>query len=412
MRKVFSLLAWRWLTPAVLALFLLGYVLAAMVTDEALVTLIGLVQRNGLLQALLALAPLNLGMRLAREAVSHRRRARFLLTGAGSQPEELFDDEQLLSAGEDHGRAASWLSSVGYRVRRGEGWLSAVKGVPQIPARLLWLFSLSLLFAGVLISLAGRVSFRFPVIEGEPLPPELRVDGMVSAIELRELQGASLLARTLAIRTAFQQGGTTVEQTFGLYPPGRLGGAYLYPRYLGVAPRVELSAPDLSQPVSDYFLLQIYPPGREDVAELRGTPYKIHFRLVEPQGEDPYVTGRFVFHCRVERGGTIVGQGDVPLGGGLSAGGIRLAVPDARKFVFTDFVRDAGVLLIWAAMFLLPMSILLGLAIRLAGTRRELVVIADRDGLRVFSRAEGRQRLHDGVFHETLDLLNPHGFRS
>lgn len=406
MKKVLSLLAWRWLTPLVLALFLLGYILAAMFTDEALVTLIGLVSRTVPLQAILAVAPLNLAARLVREALNYRRRSRLLLTGIGREPEELFDENQLIAVAEGHEGAAGWLASVGYRVRRGEGWLSAVKGVSLLPARLLWLAGIFLLFAGVLLSLAGRVSMRLPVIEGEPFPPELRVEGMVRGIELTELKGATLLARTLAIRTVLQRGGAADERIFGLYPPGRVGGAFLYPRYLGVAPRIELAAPDLPQTVSDFFLLQIYPPGREDVAEFGGTPYRAHFRLVESHGEDPYVTGRFVFHCRIERGGSVIAQGEVPLGGVLSAGGVRLAVPEARRFVVTDFVRDSGVLLIWTSMFLLPASALLALAICLVGARRELLVMANHDGQRVFSRSEGRRREHDGVFHETLDLFS------
>lgn len=407
MKRVLSVLAWRWLTPLVLALFLLGYIAVALATDEALVTLIGLVQRNLPLQALLALAPLNLGVRMVLDAVNHRRRGVLLRNGTG-EPEGCFDEGQSIPPGGDLDRVATWLGSAGYLVRRGEGWLSGTKGFSLFCARLVGRAGWLLLLAGILLSLAGRVSMRLPLIEGEPFPPDLRTDGMVERIELRELENAPLLARTLAIRATMRTETGAAGRTFGLYPPARVGGAFLYPRYLGVAPRVELVSSDLNQAVSDFFLLQIYPPGREDVAEIGGTPYRVHFRLVEAQSGDPYSTGRFLFHCRVERAGTVVAEGDLPLGGTLSANGVRLGVPEARRFLVTDFVRDSGVPLIWLAMIMLPLSWLLGSALRLAGARRELLVLVAGGAPRVFSRAEGRHRLHDGVFHEALDLLSTH----
>lgn len=397
--RLLQFIASRRITPVILTVFLAIYVAAAFVGDEALATLMALTQRNVFLLCLLFCVPLNIAARLLSESSGWigRRRA---LHGKTEVRPGMFDEETVMSGGDLAG-VADRLGSAGYRLHRGEGVLGAFRGYSAFPARMLFLCGALLLSLGIFLSLSLRNVVREAVVEGEPLPPFLREVGRVVAIELRELHGAHLLARDLVVSVASD--GTT--RRFGLYPPGSIAGFFLYPRFLGVAPLVQFSAPDLPR-VADYYLLMLYPPGREDSAQLAGTPYRISFRLLETQsGEDPYVTGAFSFSFRIEKAGQVVAQGTVPAGGAFSGNGFRLALPDARRIVTADFVRDPGVPLIWLAFLLLPLSLLVYLPVRLLNPRREILLIRKGERVVAHGRAEGRRARHAGVFHEILDML-------
>jgi len=98
--------------------------------------------------------------------------------------------------------------------------------------------------------------------------------------------------------------------------------------------------------------------------------------------------------------------GNIPGGGEFARNGYRLAFPDSRRMVITDFIQDYGVYFIWTAAILLGASIILWLPLRLFFPRRELLFIRQgADTIRACSRAEGNERRHAGVFNEALDLL-------
>jgi len=401
--RLFELMASRRITPVILAVFMAIYIAAAFAGDEALTTLIALTQRNVFLICLLLCVPLNIAARLLSEARKWDGRRRALHGRAEVRP-GMFEEEAAVSGG-DLAAAADRLGVSGYRLRRGEGMIGAFRGYSVFPARMLFLCGVFLLSLGIFLSLSLRKVTREAVIEGEPLPSFLREGGRVEAIELRELRGAPLLARDLTIRVALDGAAGAVKR-FGLYPPGRIDGFFLYPRYLGVAPLVQFSAPDLPQ-VADYYLLTLYPPGREDSALVAGTPYKISFRLAEtPAGGDPYITGAFNFGFRIEKAGQIMAQGTLPAGGTFSGNGLTLALPDVRRIVSTDFVRDPGVPLLWLALSLLPLSLITYLPVRLLNPRREILLMRKADHVVAYSRSEGGRERHAGVFHEILDMLD------
>ncbi len=396
----FQLFSARWVVPVVLALFAALYCAIAFFTDEALSALIGYVHNSILLQLLLSVLLIGLAARLVLETLRFVRRQR-ALRGKG-EPAGLFGEEITMAAADELSKVEQWLASAGYRVTKGSGFLAAFRGVSSFPARFLFLMGTFSLFLGIFLSVTGRSSQREAVIEGEPLP--LGIPGRVAAMALREQPDALILARSLSVTVQYPEGGRRV---FSLYPPGMTAGRFIYPRYLGVAPLVRFSAPDLQQEVADYYLLMIYPPGREDKVTIPGTPYKIFIRLAEPpaEGSDPFVTGRMLFQCRLVKGEEQVFAGTVPLGGTLSQKGYALAFPEARRFAATDFIIDYGVWPVWLALLLFSTAALLYPALRLVNPRREILLHMVGAELYGYSLAEGRARRHAGLFHETLDLL-------
>ncbi len=407
MKRCWSLLARciaaQRLTPLVIAFFVALYIGIAFFNDEALTTLISLTRSSAVLTGLLLLIPLNVLARLVLAANQELARRRAIKGSQELPPASLFTEQVILVGSGELSQAKSWLTAAGYRVMQGNGSLSAVRGVSLFPARFLWLLGVLLLFLGITFSVAGREVRREAVVEGEPLPGYSGLSPRVERIELRELGHALLLARDLTITVGNPAG---VQSRFCLYPPGVVDGRFLYPRYLGVAPLVEFSAPDLRPGVADYYLLMIYPPGREDSITIPDAPYTISIRLVEPvAGEDPYITGRFVFHFKVVKEGALFFEGEAPVGGAFTASGHRIAFPEARKIVATDFIRDYGVPMIWLATLLFVAALLFYLPVRFGNPRREILLLPVNGDIYAFSRAEGRRRKHAEVYHETLDLL-------
>jgi hypothetical protein len=129
--------------------------------------------------------------------------------------------------------------------------------------------------------------------------------------------------------------------------------------------------------------------------------------LADPgDGSDPFVTGRMTFRFKLLKGKDVLFTGNVPGGSEFARDGYRLAFPDFRRMVITDFIQDYGVLFIWAAMILLGVALIFWLPVRLLFPRREMLFIKQgTDMIRACSRAEGKERVHGGVFNEVLDLF-------
>ncbi|MBJ6802753.1 hypothetical protein [Geomonas propionica] len=387
-------------TPCVLALFLLLYVGIAFGSNEPLTALMAITRGNVALLALLALVPLSGAARLVAETATFLKRRRMFSGVAGSDPAGLFEEAVALPEQAPFEGEGERLGGQGYRVRAGSGWLSAGRGVTLFPARFLYLLGVTLLFSGLLASLTGRATHRQVVLEGEALPVSR---DLVQRIVLKEEPGL-LLQRTLDIAVAVEGGG---ERHFGLYPPGKHRGYYLYPRYLGVAPLLRFSAPDLPGGFEQYAVLSIYPPGKEDTFQIPGSPYRFIFQMAPGEGPDPYASGRITLQFRVLKGESQVFAGSAPLGGETSGGGYRVALPEFRRVVVTDFVQDAGVPLIWSAVALLLWSLCWFVPVRLLRPRQEILVVRHAEGVSAFSRAEGGRRAHAGRFHDLLDQLQP-----
>ena len=280
--------------------------------------------------------------------------------------------------------------------------LAAWRGVAGFPARLLYLVGVLCLFGGILISLTSRDTFRGNLVEKEQLPSRSGEGAMVERISLAKGTGA-ILSKDLTIETV-DAGGR--KQLFGLYPPSSYGGAFVYPRYLGIGLFFSLAAPDLPKEYQTHSILAIYPPGKEAGAEIPDSPYRIMFTLAQPEdGSDPYMTGRLRFNFSILKGKEQLYSGSVPAGGEFARDGFRLSFPDARRVVVTDFITDYGVWPIWISSILFPLALLAWLLFRLFLPRRELLFVRVPGAVRAYSRAEGRGRGHGEVFHEALDYL-------
>ena len=399
-RTILGLVASRRVTPLILAGFALLYVGLAFSTNEALVGLMGLVKGSTLLRLLLALVPLNIVARLAVETRDYLQRRR-VMGGASLAEGGLFYEEITVEGGTLGEEAEQWLRLAGYRTARTGGRVAARRGVSLFPARLLFLLGAAALFTGIILSLSGRETVRDALIEGEPFPPFVAAGGAVGQIVLREQSNGVIFARNLTIGATRDDGSATA---FGLYPPGRAGGWFVYPRFLGVAPFVRFSAPDFSG-IDTFAILMIYPPGREDALEIPGSPYRLHFSLAETPGTDTYANGKFIFMVRVEKGGAAVADLTVPAGSAAHRDGFIVAVPEVKRMVATDFIRDRGVTLIWLSFVCFTAALLWSLPVRILAPRREILAVAGNDDVRTYSRAEGRGRTHAGVYHGFLDLL-------
>jgi hypothetical protein len=181
---------------------------------------------------------------------------------------------------------------------------------------------------------------------------------------------------------------------------------FVYPRYLGIALFYRFLAPDLPGGYEKSEVLPLYPPGKEASTVITGSPYRITLSMVKPDdGSDPYITGRMDFLFKLLKGNDVLFSGNITRGGEFVRNGYMLAFPDCRRMVITDFVRDNGVLLIWAAALLCVIAISIWLPIRLFFSRHEMLFKSEQDMIRACSRIEGGERKHAGVFHEALDLL-------
>ena len=401
--SLWSLFASRAVTPMVMLCFLLLYIGIAFFSEEPLVTLMGLTRSNPPLALLLALIPLNCGFRLVMEARRFNKR-RGLMTGkAGeSTPQELFDETVHLSAATPLAVLQGRLEAFGYRTRLSGASLASWQGISLFPAKMLFLAALFCLFSGILISTTLRTARQVAVVEGEPFPLSPAGRDRVELISFAEQRGL-FLERTLSIQVAGADG---TKRVFGVYPPAFYRGYFVYPRFLGIAPLIRFTAPEVPTGFETFYILMIYPPGKEDSASIPGTAYRIVFSLAEPQGgDDPFSSGRMSLLFKILKGDEPVSSGKIPLGGEFAGNGYRLSFPDFRRMVATDLVRDHGVILIWAGTFIFCLAILVWLPVRLFFPRREMLFVEESGSVHACSRAEGRRGKHGGMFHEALDFL-------
>jgi hypothetical protein len=404
LRTLWGTLSSRALPPLILGFFLTLYIGIAFFTDETLISLMTLTRRIPLLAALLALLPLNAGCRMILESSRYLARRRALSGAAIVVNSDLFDESVHLAAPALFGQLEARLRTEGYATVNNGNRLAAWRGLSLFPARLLYLAGMFCLFGGILISLVSRSVERQAVVQGAPFPAPEGNGGIVREITFRNSAGP-ILARELVLEVAGPDGRGGVDR-FGIYPPARFQGAFVYPRYLGVALQYRFFAPDLPGGYEKSAVLPLYPPGREASAEISGTPYRLTLALAKPEdGSDPYMTGKMHFLFTLLKGKELLQAGSLPEGGEFSRDGYKLTIPAFRRMVMTDFVKDDGVLLIWGAGFLFMAGLLLRLPVRLFFPRREMLFCPHGEMVSACSRAEGKQRAHAGVFHEALDLL-------
>lgn len=401
---VWGMLSSQALLPLVMGIFLLIYIGIAFVTDDALIALMDFTRANILLTLLLALLPLSSAGRIVAETGRFLKRRRALAGNDADVPAGLFDETVELSACHSFAEMQGRLDAVGYKTCHTGRALVAWRGVNSFPARILMFAGTFCLFAGIFISLNTRTSYRGTVIEGEQFPAPSGEGGIVERIILGKSSGL-ILSKILTMEVAEPGSGAFMEK-FGLYPPSRYKGAFVYPRYLGVGLFIRFSAPDLPAGYETHAILSIYPPGKEASEEIPGSPYRIIISLAEPgDGSDPYMTGHMIFLFNLVKGKDVVLTGRVPSGGEFSQGGYRLSFPDSRRLVITDFIQDSGVLLIWTSAILFIVAGSIWLPVRIFFPRREMLFRLETDGIQACSHAEGRRRMHAGVFHEALDAL-------
>jgi hypothetical protein len=401
LKVALAFLSSRILPPVVVGLFLLVYICIAFFTEDALTSLIALAGHSLLLALLFSLLPLNSACRILKESLDFRHRRRALAGGVPAPDPALFDESVRVAAAVIPPGVEKGLISEGYRTSRRDGTLTASRGWSSFPARMLYLSGTFCLFFGILISVTTRVSERGALVEGVAIPATAG-RGMVQKIELKEGTGSILSKKLTMVIT--EEGGS--PSNFGLYPPSAYQGAFLYPRYLGVGIQIQLTAPDLQGVHEKRAIMNLYPAGKEDATEIPGTGYRCVVSLASPDdGRDPYVTGRMIFNFKLLKGNEEKLSGRIPGGGEFTKDGFRVAFPDCRRLVITDFIRDYGVHLIWASCLLFILAGCLWLPLRTLLPRRELLIITGDTSLLACSRAEGRRRGHAEVFHELLDSL-------
>ena len=399
----------RALSPLVIGFFFLLYVGIAFFTDEALITLIALTGKNKLLASLLALIPLNYALRIVRETLAYLKIRKMMGATSVEASPELFDETVELPARGAFPELERRLASIGYRTRRGENSVAAWRGIGNFPVRLLFLAGTFCLFTGILISVTSRTAERRMVIEGELMPTPEGTGGVLERITLADASPRSLLSRTLTMEVAPSGAGRGHRQ-FDIYPPTLYGGFFVYPRYLGLAAALQFSAPGMQVPYEWHSVLNCYPPGKEDPVLIPDSPYRIVFSIPEPPaGTDRYisfVTAKPTFLFKLLKGQEVVLTGTVAGGGQFERDGYRIALPDVRRMVVTDFIGDYGVLFIWVTFLLFLVAGCLWLPIRFIFPRREMVFVSVSGVIKACSRAEGGARGHAGVFHEALDLID------
>ena len=407
-RTLFAVGSSRAVPPVVIGFFFLLYIGVAFFTDETLITLMAFTRRSFFLAALLALIPLNCALRVLRETITYLKIRRVLNGKPVDAIPELFDEDVDLHASPFIQELEGRLAAAGYKTRRSGSSVGAWRGVSAFPAKLLFLVGLFCLFTGILVSITSRTSNRRMVIEGEPMPMPDGLGGMVERITLANSSG-SILAKTLTMEVAPLNSGQG-KKTFGLYPPSLYGGSFVYPRYLGLALYLRFSAPDMPTGYETHCSLNAYPPGKEDNVVIPGSPYRIVFSLPVPEpGSERYVsymTGNITLQFKLLKGKEVLFTGSAPTGGEFVRDGYRLALPDIRRLVITDFIGDYGVFFIWAAGLIFVVAGSIWLPIRVFFPRREMLLSFEPVRIMACSRAEGGARKHAGVFHELLDLVD------
>lgn len=398
----------RAIPPLVIGIFFLLYIGIAFFTDETLITLMALTRKSLLLAAILALIPLNYVLRIVRETSRHLKMRRVSTGKTADGIQELFEEIVELPGSAIVPILESRLAAVGYITHRSEGTLTAWRGVSLFPVRMIFLVGMFCLFTGILISITTRTSSRRIVIEGEPLPTPEGIGGTVERITLTNSSGP-ILTRTLTMEVAPSNSGYG-KRKFGIYPPALYGGAFVYPRFLGLALVLRFSAPDILTGYEKLCILNSYPPGKEDTEVIPDSPYRIVFSVPEPDaGSDHYIsymTGDVTLQFKLMKGKEVLFTGSAPTGGEFVRDGYRLAFPEIRRLVVTDFIGDYGVLFIWAAGLIFAVAGFAWLPIRVFFPRREMLFRCESFVTRACSRAEGGARNHAGVFHEALDLID------
>lgn len=408
LRTVITIGASRAVTPVVIGLFFLVYIGIAFFTDETLIVLMAFTRQNIFLGALLALIPLNSLLCLLMETVRFLKVRRGLAGKTTDGMPELFDETVELTGSLAVPALADRLSAVGYKTCHAGNSIAAWRGASIFPVRALFLVGTFCLFAGILVSTTTRSSLRQMVIEGEPLPAPGATGGIVERITLASSNGL-ILAKTLTMEVAPSSAGYG-RKTFGLYPPSLYGGAFVYPRYLGLALHLRFTAPDLPSGYETRCSLNVYPPGKEDSVPIPGSQYRIIFNVPEPEaGSERYIsymTGNVTLRFKLLKGKDVLFTGSAPGGGEFASDGYRLIFPEVKRLVVTDFIRDYGVLLIWWSALFFAAAGILWLPLRALFPRREMLFIFDQDVTRAYSRTEGGARKHAGIFHEMLDLID------
>jgi hypothetical protein len=414
LRPVGALLSSRITSPVIIGIFLLVYIGTAFFTEDALIALMEFTRKNGVLLVLLTLLPLNVAGRMVVETRRFLQKRRSISSDAAVSEPELFDETIDLAASSTFAELQGKLDTLGYSTRRTEKSLSAWKGASIFPARMLFLVAVFCLFTGILISLTNRSSHRVNVIEGEPIPTANGGGGLVERISLKLSTGA-ILDKNLTMEVAPSAAGEG-RKVFGIYPPSLYRGYFVYPRYLGFASVIRFSAPDMQSANEKISTLNIYPPGKEDRLEITGTPYQIILSMAKPDNGSsiPYMEEPITLLFKVLKGKDPLFTGSAPVGGEFVRDGFRLAIPDFRRMVITDFIQDYGVYFIWTAIILFFVAVCLWLPIRAFFPRREILFIRQEadDGIRAYSRAEGYESKHSGVFNEALDMLNYEGIKT
>jgi hypothetical protein len=393
------------LTPVVIGFFSVLYVGTAFTVEDALMALIKVVASSLPLIALFALIPLNRALLLLKEVYDFIVRRRLTRSGIGIVTPELFDETVSLPEVTDgYSRVKLRLADSGYTTRGDAHWLGAWRGFSVFPARALFLAASACLFCGILLSLGGRESYRANVIEGVAFPGRdgEASGGVVQRIALERSAG-SFLSKTLSIEVAPTKEGEE-KQVFGLYPPSRYLGAFVYPRYVGLGLHYRLRSPGMLQGYEARSVLNIYPPGKEESRSIEGSPYRLVFSLAtSPDGSDPYLTGLFKVEFKLLKGDALLFSGSAPPGGAFVKDGYKVEIEEVRRAVVTDFISDSGVYLVWLAAVLYILSFVIWLLVRTLFPLREMVFITGKGKITASSRNEGRGRSHASLFHEVLD---------
>ncbi len=396
-RALFAAGSSRAVPPLVIGFFFLLYIGIAFFTDETLITLMAFTRKSVILAALLALIPLNSAFRLVRETIRFLKMRRAMSGKTKEGVAEMFDEVVELSVSATVPELEKRLAAVGYKTRRSENVLAAWRGISIVPVRLLFLAGTFCLFTGILIT---HYIPEFTPADGQlkasPSPLRTGVGGMVERITLANASGP-ILSRTLTMEVA-PTGSGSGKRTFGLYPPSRYGGAFVYPRYLGLALYLRFTAPDMPAGYETHSSLNVYPPGKEENVVIPGSPYRIVFSIPEPEdGSDRYISymsDNITFRFKLLKDKDVLFTGTVPGGGEFARDGFRLALPDIRRLVVTDFIGDNGVLFIWWAALFFSAAGAIWLPIRAVFPRREMLFRSDQGVTTACSFAEGGARRH------------------
>lgn len=174
----------------------------------------------------------------------------------------------------------------------------------------------------------------------EPLPPEAPGDGR------------SGLAATLS----GEGGARHRASTWG---PAWFGwGRYLRPVRAGWAIRCELSVEDGAVVDAAFAKLDLLPAGRWDGLRFQAAPHRLHLRI--PAGADPAAARTPPLEGAVHRGRLLVAEGAVGPSRALAFEGLAIRVPEARRWIELEMIRDPGIPL----AVLGALAALAGLALR------------------------------------------------